>query len=103
MDTAVRPSDNFYLYANGSWLKNNPIPADQTRWGSFNELVENNNHALHELLEEAAKKNAPAGSKEQMAGDLYKSGMDSIAIDKAGLSPLKQHLDRVSAITDING
>src|SRR5437763_869956 len=68
LDTAVRPGDNFYLYANGSWLRNNPIPADQTRWGSFSELVENNNKALHELLDDAAKKNGAAGSKEQMVG-----------------------------------
>lgn len=103
MDTTVRPNDNFYLYANGSWLKNNPPPPDQTRWGSFNQLVENNNNAVHELLEDAAKKNATAGTKEQMAGDLYKSGMDSANIDKAGISPLKPHLDRINAITDAAG
>src|SRR6478736_5898313 len=100
MDTTVRPGDNFYLYANGSWLKNNPIPADQTRWGSFNELQENNYKALHELLEEAAKKGGNAGSREQMVGDLYKSGMDSANIESAGLNPLKEHLDRVNAIAD---
>ncbi len=103
MDTAVRPNDNFYLYANGAWLKNNPIPADQTRWGSFSELVENNNNALRSLLDDAAKSKTAAGSKEQMAGDLYRSGMDSAAIDKAGIAPLKPHLDRINAITDANG
>jgi putative endopeptidase len=103
MDTTVRPGDNFYLYANGAWLRNNPVPADQTRWGSFNQLAENNYNALHDLLESAAKSKAGAGSKEQMAGDLYKSGMDSVTIDKAGLSPLKPHLDRIAAITDYAG
>jgi putative endopeptidase len=103
MDTTVRPGDNFYLYANGAWLKNNPVPADQTRWGSFNQLIENNNKALHELLEDAAKSKAAAGSKQQMAGDLYKSGMDSASIDKAGISPLKPHLDRIAAIPDDAG
>jgi putative endopeptidase len=103
MDTTVRPGDNFYLYANGAWLKNNPIPADQTRWGSFNELQENNFKKLRELLEDASKKGGAAGSREQMVGDFYKSGMDSANIEKAGLNPLKQHLDRINAIADANG
>jgi putative endopeptidase len=103
MDTTVRPNDNFYLYANGTWLKKNPIPADQTRWGSFNELVENNNKALHDLLESAANAKAAAGTKEQLAGDLYRSGMDSANIEKAGITPLKPYLDRINAITDANG
>lgn len=103
MDTSVRPNDNFYLYANGAWLKNNPIPADQTRWGSFSELVENNNNALRSLLDDAGKSKATAGSKEQMAGDFYKSGMDSAAIDKAGIAPLKPYLDRINGITDAAG
>jgi len=103
IDTTVRPGDNFYLYANGTWLKKNPIPADQTRWGSFGELQENNYKALHELMDDAASKTGAAGSKEQMVGDLYKSGMDSANIEKAGLTPLKEHLDRINAITDANG
>ena len=54
MDTSVKPGDNFYLYANGNWLKNNPVPPEYSRWGSFNELVEKNNDALHEIAEKAA-------------------------------------------------
>ncbi len=103
LDTAVSPGDNFYLYANGSWLKNNAIPADQTRWGSFGELQENNYKALRALLEDAAGSKGAAGSREQMVGDLYKSGMDSATVDKAGLSPLKEHLDRIAAIPDAAG
>lgn len=103
MDTTVRPNDNFYLYANGAWLKSNQIPADQTRWGSFNELVENNNKALRDLLEDVAKSNSAAGSKEQLAGDLYKSGMDSASIEQAGINPLRPHLDRINAVSDANG
>ncbi|MEO6831391.1 MAG: M13 family metallopeptidase [Chitinophagaceae bacterium] len=103
IDTTVKPGDNFYLYANGTWLKNNPIPADQTRWGSFNELQENNYKALHELLLTAEKSNAAAGTKDQMVGDLFKSGMDSVAIDKAGLTPLKDQLAHIDAITEPSG
>lgn len=103
IDTTVKPGDNFYLYANGTWLKNNPIPADQTRWGSFNELQENNFKALHELLLDAEKANAAPGTKEQMVGDLFKSGMDSAGIDKAGLEPLKSKLAQIDAIKDPAG
>ncbi len=103
MDTTVRPGDNFFLYANGAWLKNNPIPGDQTRWGSFNELQENNYKALHELLDAAAaNKNAAAGSADQKVGDLYRSGMDSAAADKAGITPLNPELAKIDAITDAN-
>src|ERR1700761_9234979 len=61
MDTTVKPGDDFFMYANGAWLKNNPIPKSETRWGSFNELQENNYKALHILLDSAAAANAPAG------------------------------------------
>jgi putative endopeptidase len=104
MDTTVKPGDNFFLYANGTWLKNNPVPPSETRWGSFNELVENNYKALHGLLDEAAaKKDAAAGSAEQKVGDLYRTGMDSAAIDKAGITPLNGVLSRIDAIKDANG
>lgn len=103
IDSTISPAENFYLYANGAWLKNNPVPGDQTRWGSFNELQENNYKALRELLDGAAKQNAAAGSKEQKVGDMYKSGMDTVAIEQAGITPLKEHFSRIDAITDANG
>src|ERR1700726_67618 len=85
MDTTVRPGDDFFEYANGAWLKKNPIPKSETRWGSFNELQENNYKALHTLLDSAAAvKNAPKGSLVQKVGDFYRTGMDSVAINKAG-------------------
>lgn len=104
MDTTVHPGDNFFQYANGAWLKNNPIPKSQTRWGSFNELDENNNKILRQLLDSAAAiTNAAKGSSIQMVGDFYRTGMDSVAIDKAGLLPLKSRLERIEQIKDING
>lgn len=104
MDTTVKPGDNFFLYANGDWLKNNPIPASETRWGSFNELQENNYKALHQLLDDAAaNKNAAAGSPEQKVGDFYRTGMDSTDIDKAGITPIEDYFKRVDAITDAKG
>lgn len=104
MDTTIRPGDNFFMYANGAWLKNNPVPASETRWGSFNVLVENNYKALHDLLNEAASnKNAAKGSAEQKVGDFYRSGMDSAGIDKAGMEPVKPWLARIDAIQDKDG
>jgi putative endopeptidase len=104
MDTTVRPGDNFFRYANGAWLNSNPIPKSETRWGSFNELQENNYAALHELLDSAANvKNAPKGSIVQKVGDFYRTGMDTNAINKAGIKPLNPVLTRIKAIKDVNG
>ena len=104
MDTTVSPGENFFLYANGAWLKNNEIPGDQTRWGSFNQLIENNYEYLKAILEStAAQKDAAKGSAEQKIGDLYRSAMDTVAIDKAGITPLNGVLARIDAITDANG
>src|SRR5205823_1464720 len=54
MDTSVKPQDDFFMYANGGWIKNTEIPPEYSRWGSFNQLVEHNNDALHEIAEKAA-------------------------------------------------
>ncbi|MCB0697056.1 MAG: M13 family metallopeptidase [Chitinophagaceae bacterium] len=89
MDTTVSPGDNFFYYANGGWLKNNTIPESEARWGSFDILRENNMNALHTLLDEAAKSSAAQGTAEQKVGDFYKSGMDTTAIDAAGIKPLE--------------
>jgi len=99
MDTTVSPGENFFLYAGGAWLRSTKMPGDETRWGSFDMLRDKTNNDVHALLEELAKNKATAGSKEQMVGDFYKSGMDSAAIEKAGITPLKPVLDRINAIT----
>ena len=99
IDTTVKPGDDFYQYANGTWLKNNAIPASETRWGSFNLLEDFNQKVLHQLLDEAAaKKGATKGSPEQMVGDLYACGMDSAAIEKAGLQVLDSELKAIDAM-----
>ena len=97
MDLSVKPGDNFYLYANGNWIKNTPVPASKTRWGSFDALAEESSQALKGLLEDAAKN---PGKNELMkrVGDFYASGMDSMAIENLGYQPIKPYLD---AITDL--
>ncbi len=104
MDLSVKPGDDFYTYASGTWIKNNPVPAKETRWGSFNLLRDFNINAVKTILaESAANTNAPAGSIEKRVGDFYAASMDSAAIEKLGFTPMKTDLDRINAITDLNG
>jgi putative endopeptidase len=98
MDLSVKPGDNFYLYANGNWLKNNPVPASKTRWGSFDALRQTSLDRLKLITEDAAK-NTSKNSLYQRVGDLYAAAMDSDAIEKLGYTPIKPELDRLSTIT----
>lgn len=94
MDLSVKPGDNFYLYANGNWIKNTPVPASKTRWGSFDALGEESSQALKGLLEDAAK-NPGENDIMKRVGDYYASGMDSTAIEKLGYQPIKPYLDAI--------
>jgi putative endopeptidase len=103
MDLTVKPGDDFYEYANGTWLKNNPVPPKETRWGSFFQLHEFNSMALKKILEEASAKKTGADSIEKRVGDFYASGMDSITIEKEGYKPIQSDLKRILAIKDLKG
>ena len=104
IDKTVSPCDNFFLYANGGWLKNNPVPSTESRWGSFDELAKKNNATLRSIVEEAAgNTSAEKGTTAQKVGDFYASGMDSVTIDKAGITPLNAELARIDKIKDTNG
>lgn len=99
MDTTVRPGENFFYYANGAWLKTNPIPKSETSWGSFYELDQNTRKQLRTLLDEASKlKNVEKGSAAQMVRDLYRSGMDSSKIAQEGIKPIQQYLDAIDQV-----
>ncbi len=110
MDTSVKPEDDFYLYANGTWIKNNPIPPEYSRWAAFNELDEKNKAALHEITEKAsavAPKDAKKSNLEKAAaadvqkvGDFYASGMNEKAVDAARAKPLEAELKRIDAMKD---
>ena len=99
MDLSVKPGDNFYQYANGGWLKQNPVPAAKTRWGSFDVLREESSRRLQTLLEDAAK-NTNKDRLTQIIGDFYRSGMDSAAIEARGFKPIEAELDRLAALNN---
>ncbi|MCP2044378.1 putative endopeptidase [Pontibacter sp. HSC-36F09] len=104
MDLSVKPGNDFYTYANGVWLNNNPVPAKETRWGSFNQLRDFNIIAVRTILKDAAAKtSAPASSVERRVGDFYAAAMDSAAIEKLGYTPIKADLERIKGIQDVNG
>ena len=98
MDSATKPGDNFFMYANGGWMKSAVIPDDQSGWGSFYTLYEDNLKKLRGLLEDAGKNNGTKGSLEQKLGDYYASGMDTVAIDKLGAQPLQEGLAKIDAV-----
>jgi len=99
MDMSVKPGDNFYQYANGNWLRANPIPASKTSWGSFNELRDKSLDAMKSLLDEASK-TTTKGRLYQMVGDFYASGMDSLTIEKRGFDPIRPDLARIEKVNN---
>jgi putative endopeptidase len=104
LDRSVSPCDNFYEFAAGGWIKNNPIPADRAAWATFNKLQDHNQDLLHEILEQAAKdKAAEPGSNWQKIGDFYASCMDESQVAAAGMKPLESELSRISEIKDAAG
>ncbi|WP_410896841.1 M13 family metallopeptidase [Pontibacter sp. E15-1] len=103
MDLNVKPGDDFYTYASGTWLKNNPVPAKETRWGSFNLLRDFNINAVRSILNEAAANDkAATGSVEKRVGDFYAAAMDSAAIEKAGYKPIKADLKRTGKVKNVS-
>ena len=104
MDTSVKPQDDFFMYANGGWIKNTEIPPEYSRWGSFNQLVEHNNDALHEIVAKAASSHVDPKTNPdvQKVGDYYASGMDEKTIDAARIQPIQDEFKRIDVIKDRN-
>jgi putative endopeptidase len=100
MDRSVAPGDDFFAFANGTWLERTEIPADQSGWGVANVLAEEATRRTRDLLDEASRSPAPARSVRRQAGDYYTSYLDEAAIESAGTRPLRSSLARIAAIDD---
>lgn len=98
MDRSVDPGTNFYQYACGTWLKENPVPADKSRWGGFIELQERNWALLHEILDSTAKASNQNNSPAQKVGDFYKSAMDTNQLEELGFRPLEPDLKKIAEL-----
>jgi putative endopeptidase len=98
MDRTADPCDNFFQYACGGWVKNNPIPPDQSAWSVYSKMQDGNRELLRRILETAAVPNANRTKNNQKIGDFYATCMDEPAADKLGAAALKEDLARISAL-----
>ena len=97
LDKTAKPADNFYQFATGGWQKNNPLPAAYSRYGSFDQLQENNNKRINSILSELQKKTYKKGSIEQKLSDFYKLAMDVDRRNQEGIAPVKPLLEEITA------
>lgn len=99
MDTLVKPGDDFFRYVNGTWYDKTEIPADRTRWGSFDELRQNTDKDALAILKEATEDSKLDPKSDQAkAVAIYQTYLDAAARDKVGVSPLKSYLDKINAV-----
>jgi putative endopeptidase len=104
MDKTVKPSDDFFKYVNGTWLKNTEIPADKTRWGSFDELRQRTDKDALSILDLATKDPKYTAITDQgKAINMYKSVMDTVARNKKGIMPLKPYLNKINTVKNMAG
>jgi putative endopeptidase len=100
LDKSVRPADDFYEFACGGWMKNNPLPAAYSRFGSFDRLALENNKRINTILTELSKGKYATGTLEQKIGDLYKLAMDSTRRNAEGIAPVKPYIAEIEAASD---
>jgi putative endopeptidase len=97
-DLAVDPGDDFFRYANGTWLANTPVPADRTRWGTFDILREKADTDMRVIIEEVALAGGAPGSNQQKIADYYNSFLNQEAIDAAGMAPIAAELAQIAGL-----
>ncbi len=97
LDKSVKPQDDFYMFATGGWQKLNPLPAAYSRFGSFDQLQEDNNKRINAILGEMQKKQFAEGTTERKLADFYKLAMDSVRRNEEGIKPVKPLLDEMEA------
>jgi len=98
LDKSIKPENDFFLFSNGNWIKNNEIPASESRWGSFNELDQENKKKLTAILEDAKANQGAKGSQNQLLGAYYASFMNMERRNQLGLSGIKGDLNRIDSI-----
>ena len=98
MDRTVDPCVDFFKYSCGGWIKNNPIPPDQSSWDTYSKMQDENRERLRGILEAAAAPGAKRDAATQKIGDYYSSCMDEKAIDAKGSEPLKPELERIAQL-----
>lgn len=103
MDTTQSPCDDFDLFANGTWKKENPIPATESRWGSFNILLEENEEKLQDIIDELLSgEDHAGGSDEQLIADFYRSYLDTVQVEELGAAPLEPYLAEIDAVQNLD-
>ena len=104
IDSTVKPGDDFFLFANGKWFRENPIPASEPSNGLWQIIQDTINEQIRNVCESSAsRKDAPKGSNKQKIGDFFRTGMDSIALNKRGIADLKDDLAMIDGIQDMKG
>lgn len=100
MDRKVRPQDNFYLYSNGGWIKNNPLKPAYSRYGTFDILNDTANSQVHRIIEELISREQVKGTNDYRVATLYKQSMDSVTRNALGAKPIQPELQQIGAIQD---
>lgn len=99
-DTSVKPGDDFFKYVNGKWIENNPIPAENSRWGAFPKLRDDNQIELRQIMEDLTRGPAPADEDRRKLRDFYLTAMDEAALERNGTSALAGDLQAISKLAD---
>jgi putative endopeptidase len=100
IDSTINPCEDFEQFAVGNWLKDNPVPESESRWGSFNIVHDANEIKLREIVEEASGAKSEKGTALQQVGDFYASALDSNTVNDLGIKPLQPLLDKIDSVTN---